>query len=365
MFGMVSDDTYGISVEKPARFVPAPQLAYGPARPKNPRVPIALIGCGGISQTHLQAYRKAGYNVVALCDHTEDKAEARRAEFFPEALVTIDHRELLAREDIRVLDITTHPQARLPLIEAALRAGKHVLSQKPFVLELHDGERLVTLADTLGLKLAVNQNARWAPHFSWMREVIAAGLIGEVASVDFSLHWDHHWILGTPFEDVQHLLLYDFAIHWFDIATLFFGDRAARKVYAAAAHSPAQRAKPPFLAHACVDFEHGQATIAFNAACPHGQEDRTVVAGSRGLVRSVGPNLTQQRVTLHNANGIASPEFEGSWFPDGFHGAMAELLCAVEDNREPLNSARENLRSLALCFAAVQSANRGEAIALK
>jgi hypothetical protein len=43
---------------------------------------------------------------------------------------------------------------------------------------------------------------------------------------------------------------------------------------------------------------------------------------------------------------------EGVWFPDGFHGAMAELLCAFEERREPEHSARNNLRSLALCFAA-------------
>ena len=47
---------------------------------------------------------------------------------------------------------------------------------------------------------------------------------------------------------------------------------------------------------------------------------------------------------------------KGCWFPDGFHGAMGELLRAIEEDREPTNSARDNLRSLELCFAAVASA---------
>jgi hypothetical protein len=51
---------------------------------------------------------------------------------------------------------------------------------------------------------------------------------------------------------------------------------------------------------------------------------------------------------------------EGAWFTDGFHGTMGELLCAVEEQREPLNSARENLKSLALCFAAIASASEGK-----
>src|SRR4029079_17535866 len=52
----------------------------------------------------------------------------------------------------------------------------------------------------------------------------------------------------------------------------------------------------------------------------------------------------------------------GSWFPDGFHGTMGELLSAIEEKREPTNSARNNLDSLALCFAAVASADRGEPV---
>ena len=52
------------------------------------------------------------------------------------------------------------------MIETALAAGKHVLSQKPFVLDLDDGTRLADLADESGVVLAVNQNGRWAPHLS-------------------------------------------------------------------------------------------------------------------------------------------------------------------------------------------------------
>ena len=84
--------------------------------------------------------------------------------------------------------------------------------------------------------------------------------------------------------------------------------------------------------------------------------------GSKGTMRSVGPSLLEQRVTLFTESAVASPELAGCWFPDGFQGAMAELLCAIEEDREPLHSARDNLRSLALCFAAIESAERGEPV---
>ena len=50
---------------------------------------------------------------------------------------------------------------------------------------------------------------------------------------------------------------------------------------------------------------------------------------------------------------------EGKWFNDGFRGAMGELLCAIEEDREPSNSGRNNLNSLAVCFAAVKAADTG------
>jgi hypothetical protein len=69
-------------------------------------------------------------------------------------------------------------------------------------------------------------------------------------------------------------------------------------------------------------------------------------------------NQDHQRVELTTAAGIARPKLSGAWFPDGFHGTMGELLSAIEEKREPTNSARNNLASLALCFAAVASAER-------
>ncbi|MBK9313926.1 MAG: Gfo/Idh/MocA family oxidoreductase [Acidobacteria bacterium] len=349
-------DDYGLSNLKSAVQFVAPELDYRPPVPKSYAPEIGLIGCGGIAVQHLNAYRDAGLRVTALCDRTESKALHYRDRFFPDATVTDDHRKLLANDRIEVVDITTHPADRVQLIEDSLLAGKHLLSQKPFVTDLDAGERLVGLAGEKNLRLAVNQNGRWAPHFSYIRKAIKSGLIGEVQSVDFSLHWDHNWIIGTPFEMIRHLVLYDFGIHWFDLAAHFFAGRKAKSVYATAAHSISQRARTPMLAQALIEFDGGQASLIFNANVEHGQEDRTFVAGSKGSIVSSGPSLSDQSVTLFTSKGYARPVLEGTWFREGFQGAMGELLCAIEDNREPVNNARDNLESLALCFAAIASA---------
>ena len=76
------------------------------------------------------------------------------AEFYPDAQVTQDYLAVLARDDIELVDVTPHPEERVPILEAAIRAGKHVLSQKPFVIDLDTGQRLVEMADEHEVLLA-------------------------------------------------------------------------------------------------------------------------------------------------------------------------------------------------------------------
>ena len=355
---------YGLSKVTCATGFTAPMLDYCPPCPRHYRPRIGLVGAGGISEYHLRAYQRRGWQVVAIADRTQAKAQARADEFAPGALATTDLRDLLQNPDIDVIDATPHARERLPVIEAALRAGKHVLSQKPFVDDPAEGERLIRLAATQGRKLAVNQNGRWAPHFSYMAAAIRAGLIGEVASIDFVLHWDHTWTAGTRFEDLKHLLLSDFGIHWFDIATVFMGGALPERVYASVQRTSFQTLKPPFLASVIADYRGAQVRMNFNAHVQHGQEDRTIIAGSQGTLRASGPGLNEQRVWLWTAQGEAEVPLQGSWFESGFEGAMGELLCAIEDDREPSNNAASSLKSLAFCQAALQSADEGRPVSL-
>jgi predicted dehydrogenase len=201
-----SIETYAL-VAKEAKAVEAPALDYAPPMPRDRSIGIGLIGAGGISAAHLAAYRKYGLNVVAVCDRHLDRAQARRDAHFPEALATDRVEDVVGRREIPVVDLTVHPADRVALIRAALEGGQHVLSQKPFVHDLRVGRELVELAARKGLQLAVNQNGRWAPHLSYMREAVSAGLVGEAIAVHVSIQWDHTWIAGTRFAELPFVIL--------------------------------------------------------------------------------------------------------------------------------------------------------------
>ncbi|MFT4546597.1 MAG: putative dehydrogenase [Pseudoalteromonas tetraodonis] len=353
------EETYGLSPEKTVNAISAPPLDYLPPKPKTYRPKIGIIGTGGISEFHLKAYRTCGFDIAALHNRTRGKAEARRDEFFPAAQVYERYQDILADDAIEVVDITPHPEARIPIIREALAAGKHVLSQKPFALDLDTARELADLADAHRVKLAVNQNGRWAPHFSYMRHAITSGLIGDVTSVDFNLQWDQTWIAGNEqFENINHLILFDFGVHWFDIAACFMGDTSPQCIFAAATTFKNQDYRPPAIASAIIDYPNAQVRMSFNAHTKLGEQDTTTVVGTKGTLRSRGPGLNEQpQMEVYLENGQVSVPLEGCWFENGFQGAMGELLCAIEENREPNHSARNNLRTIELVNAATKSAD--------
>ncbi|HLL90045.1 MAG TPA: Gfo/Idh/MocA family oxidoreductase [Tepidisphaeraceae bacterium] len=341
----------------------APTLPIAPPKTKRYNPPIGLIGCGGISEQHLKAYKAAGYNVVALCDLIPERAENRRAMFFPKADLYTDYRELLARDDIEVVDLATHPQDREYLIPAAIEAGKHVLSHKPFVLDLDKGRKFDALAKKRGVKLAINQNGRWAPYFSYLRQAVARGLIGEPMAVHLACHWNHEWIRKTHFNGVHHIVLYDFAIHWFDMLNCLMLGKQARRVTASLTYAKGQQSTPPLLGQAIVEYDDGQASLVFDAATPFGNRETAFVMGSAGTLEAVGQVVSASDLTLTTTKGVAKPDVgTAHWFPTGFHGSMAELLCAIEQDREPINNPLDNLKGLAICFAAVASAESGKPV---
>ncbi|MGI9240399.1 MAG: Gfo/Idh/MocA family protein [Verrucomicrobiales bacterium] len=363
---MGEGDHYGLSPEKKHRRIDPPQVDYLPPRPSSYRPQIALIGTGGISEFHLKAYQSLGLPVVALHNRTRSRAEARRDEFYPAAEVYTDYREILARDDIDVVDITPHPEDRIPIVRAALEAGKHVLSQKPFALDLEQAQQLVELAERNGVKLAVNQNGRWAPHFSYMRQAVASGLIGQPTTIDFSLQWDQTWIAGNEeFEKIHHLILFDFGIHWFDIANCLMGGARPQRVFAAATRYTGQSFRPPALASVIIDYPEAQVRMAFNAHTKLGELDSTTVVGPTGTLRSAGPSVNDQpEMQVFLEAGEVNVPLEGNWFESGFQGTMGELLCAIEEDREPNHSARNNLQTLELVFAAQRSADTKSVVEL-
>ena len=128
------------------------------------KVKIGIVGCGGIANNkHLPAMKRVGnFNIVAFCDLIEERAVKAKEDFgTPDARIYTDYQELV-REDLDAVYVLTPNSAHAPVAIAAMKAGKHVLCEKPMAVTLQECEDMVQAAEEHHRILMIGQNQRFA-----------------------------------------------------------------------------------------------------------------------------------------------------------------------------------------------------------
>ncbi len=338
---------------------------YQPTPPERRDYGIGIVGCGGIVRNaHLPAYRLFGYRVVGCCDIDPEAVRAVQQEFgVPFGTTDVD--ELVAREDVAILDLAVHAGVRRAVMERITRAGKPVLSQKPFAMTWEDAAAMVAMCRERGVKLMVNQQARWAPAHRAARVLLERGVLGHLYSI---VHFQRSFQDDPDswFVKLENFNIVDHGIHYLDLCRYFAGREPVR-VKATAAMVPGQAAVTPMHHTVLMEFtpEAGLTAVShFNniVRAPALHEAGWYLDGTEGSL-----HLTQEALTLSLR---AAPEqkhvfaVRGKWFPDAFGGSMGELMRAVGEGREPLTSGEDNLKSIRIAYAAVESAATGRAVPL-
>ncbi len=148
-----------------------------------PPLRIGLIGSGGISRAHMDAFlnHRDEVELVAVCDIREEAARAYAADAGVDpAAVYTDADGLLARVDVDAVDIATIHDQHGPNAIAAARAGKHVLLEKPMAVSVAEARSMVAACDEAGVTFMVAQMLRYLPHYQNVKRIIEAGEIGDI-----------------------------------------------------------------------------------------------------------------------------------------------------------------------------------------
>lgn len=191
----------------------------------------AIIGTGFIGPAHVEAARRSGgVEFAALAESTAELARAKAAALgVPRA--TGNWRELLADPDIEVIHNCTPNRLHYEINMAALKAGKHVISEKPLAMSSAETRRLAEAADRRRLLAAVDFNYRFYPLVQEMRRMCASGALGRLylAHGSYLQDWlyldtDYNWRLepdlgGNP------RAVGDIGSHWFDLFQHVTGER--------------------------------------------------------------------------------------------------------------------------------------------
>ena len=274
----------------------------------------------------------------------------------------------LAATEAEAVLVTTALDAHLSVVQAALAAGKHVLLEKPFAPSLEGAQQAVAAAAARGRVLMVSQNYRFYPAVQQAARLVREGVLGAVSgvSVDFRKYANvqprgahRHYTIRQP-------LLMDMAIHHFDLMRFVLGQEPVA-VHCQAWNPPWSRFEEPATATATIPFDGGAVVSYRGSWVSTGQPtpwagawqiecaEGTIHWSSRG---DKGPEA--DRLTLRprgkRAQAVPLPALAYS----DRAGSLAAFVAAIRTGAEPPASGRDNLQSLALMLAAIESATSGQ-----
>src|SRR6266516_906129 len=171
-------------------------LNIPPPMPTRKDFRLGVLGSGFIvNECHLVAYRRAGFNPVAVASRQPTNA-AKVAQRHRIPTVWDSCEQLLDDPTIEVLDIAVPPNAQLGLIQAACRrrTAKGILAQKPLGMNYAEAEEAVSACEAAGLTLAVNQNMRYDHSVRAAKALLENGVIGEPVFATIEMRGIPHWM---------------------------------------------------------------------------------------------------------------------------------------------------------------------------
>jgi predicted dehydrogenase len=193
----------------------------------------AIAGTGFIGRVHARSLRLAGVELVGVAASSPTSAAAAAAELG--AARAFDSAEELVRDpDVDVVHVCTPNHLHLPLAEAALEAGKHVVCEKPLAADLAGAKRLTELASQSGLHTGVPFVYRFYPTVREARERVRAGRTGAVHLLHgtYLQDWllrpdDTNWRVDDELGGASRAFA-DIGSHWCDLAEFVTGHRMTR-----------------------------------------------------------------------------------------------------------------------------------------
>jgi predicted dehydrogenase len=196
-------------------FVQLMRVVCGIAQPEPVRV--GLLGYGAIGHEHSRAVRAlSGLELVAVCDTSSQRLSEALASA-PGIVTTTSAEELISRDDIDLVVVSTPPNSHAAWAARVIAAGKHVIVEKPFAIRTEEADAVLAAASEAGLLAVVYQNRRYDPDYVALRKLVADGALGHVFHVEtFVGGYGHPCNLWHSDAEVSGGAFYDWGSHFID-----------------------------------------------------------------------------------------------------------------------------------------------------
>lgn len=335
-----------------------------------------LVGCGVIAPTHAEAIRRLdNAELRAVCDLNEEAANACAAEYGADAHT--DLAEMLARDDIDVVNILTPSGLHARLGIQCADAGKHVICTKPIDITLEAIDTLIEAGERNGVKIAATHQNRGYPIYEKIRNYIDSGRLGRMLYGNAFVPWyrsDEYYSdgwHGTKRLDGGGALINQ-SIHYIDLLIWYMGQ--VRYVFGFA-DALDHDIETEDMGTAVLKFEDGTHGIIQGSTCTYtGMPARLELHGTKGNIITVGDDIAlwdvegDERIEDPMAGkkgGAADPR---AGMPE--HAIVShvkqigDVLAAIEEDREPVLNGREARRAVEVILSVYRASETGEVVEL-
>jgi len=329
-----------------------------------------VVGAGGVSRAWFGPLKQEAVKIAAVVDLDLDAAKQRIEQYELGAEPSDDLAATLGkvRPDF-VVDLTV-PEAHCQVTCEALSAGCHVIGEKPMAASMAEARRMVRTAGRTGRMYMVSQSRRWDANHEALRRAVADGLVGRLGTVNCDFYIGAHF--GGFRTKMESPLILDMAIHHFDLARFLSGaDPVA--VYAHE-FNPAGSWYDGDAAASCIFEMTGDMVFTYRGSwCAEGFQ--TSWNGDWHLIGDAASIRYEQdnppaACRAVAGDGLIRPREDVEAPPvqlehTTMHGALREMLAFLRNGRTPRTECHDNIKSLAMVFAAMLSSRERRRVEIR
>jgi len=337
------------------------------------RFKIAVAGCGSMSETWIEyALERDDAEIVALVDIKNENALRMSEQFNLKCPVYTDLAKAIPETGANLVFDVTIPESHKNIVTTALSLGCDVMGEKPMASSMEEAAEMVKKVEKTGKSYAVMQNRRYDKRIRALKEIVDSGEIGKIGFIGADFFIGAHF---GGFRDIMDSpLILDMAIHTFDQARFIAGQDPV-SVYCHEFNMPGSWYKGNASAVCIFEFTDGS---VFNyrgswsaEGVPTSWESEWRVIGSKGTAIWDGHKAPYYDVVIpaegHKfMNEYKRIEKELNWQGrEGHYGCLDEMFEALIEGRKAETDCHDNIKSMAMVFAAIESAKKGEKILFK
>jgi UDP-N-acetylglucosamine 3-dehydrogenase len=306
---------------------------------------VGVVGCGSWGRNHARVYKDLeSAALLAVADVDQSIAEEVGVRYNVDWYTEPD--KMFDRSDIEAVSICTPTVTHADIALTAIKAGKHVLVEKPMTDTIDEAKSLIRAAEAQGVYLAVGFVERFNPAVNETIKKISEGAIGEVILAHARR------VSRRPLRIGDVGVIKDLAIHDIDIVNQLFKTEA-EEVFATAGNIAHQFED---YANIIIRFEGSRnAFIETNWLTPR-KVRRLIVTGTKGLINV---EYIPQEITIENNQGLYQPFIENK---EPLQLELDGFVNSILSDIQPQPTGLDGLKALRICESALQSAKTGRVV---